>query len=265
MTTATKPAKPSLFRAGSAPVAPAPVAPPANLVPAGLLTPPKQPVIGGGASVPYVQFYHPMSPKAADLAAMFPGIKEGEEGVILHRPDGKPTRIKPFSFFLLDFHQFDAKFASDGALIAAKPASGRYSEGWKDTIDTALVILTLEGLIPACCRFAGVRTDVARFAAGLLAAVETPEWMAKSHAHAQAAAMPYTQFRAFTMVGWQTRQAKSTGRLLTCTTGTEQPIGPADAAKVLDWISQPETHAAIAAVKDDFARRVAEVQAKMPK
>lgn len=138
---------------------------------------------------PYVQFMHPMS---KNFRQMLTAVGNQPNGTPVLVNSNTFTLLSPFKFMVTEaFHQYNAESDDKGELIAYREIDtpGRNPRGWSEFIDSIIVLIIGNDLIPARCRFKGPKCPAIKTAIDALQNdAETEDFGGRSKDHGKVVA-----------------------------------------------------------------------------
>lgn len=161
-----------------------------------------------GSGVDYVGF---ADAKSKNLEALMnAGVRPGDAYV---RVDGVYEKVNPLEFHLLAATQLWVNFDNTGQVLSVTNKDPRSWKGpFKETIETAVLVYTSRGVVPAKATFRTTKAKPARIANKELAAAATAEWAKLDKAHAAVAgAFVIPGLRFFVVADIQKQTAKGSG------------------------------------------------------
>lgn len=208
---------------------------------------------------PYVVFASTKSPAFADLSRDLPGLQDGDP-VIVTEP---PVRLNPFRFYLIDGFQHWSILDGEGkpfktTLDKEKAAESR---DWKEHVETLLIVVTEEGLVPARCTFKTTKTNAAMKAVQTLRIARDAEaWGGISPAHKATLGIPQAWARFLTTVTLKRGTSRSSGFAYVAANAFVEPTGVAEWKQLADAFKDAAFKSLADATHKSFMSRVAEIK-----
>ena len=220
----------------------------------------------GGAST-YGCFVHP---NARAFARIVQDTGAQSDEVVIVPPVGRKCRkLDELVFFLCDHFQHYPTYDGAGMITKVYPdwLSVPFAEqnDIRETVDTVILCVTDDALIPCRFSFRGTKVGIAKDAADALAkASDEKEWASDSAEHALTVQhIQHARMRYVTRATYQAATSKKTGRPYRAGAGLIEPSTPAQWKLLAEGFDSDEFRAEFDSCKQSFDDWKAAIEKQM--
>lgn len=214
---------------------------------------------------PYVIFASTRSENFARWSAEVPGLNDGDP--LLVRGE-KLVRLLPFQFHLIRAFQHFSIVDNTGTILrmtrdpnVAKAESTK-SARFDEHIETVLLVVLPDEIVPARCTFKTTKTNAAHKAIQAVTLAATPEWAKLSPDHKETLNAPQPWMRVLVNVTLKAGTSRSSGFRYVAANASIKPTGVADWRRIGKFFEDEQGTASANEVVAQYERRLEDVMAK---
>ena len=216
------------------------------------------------SKTPYIQFVSSKSKNYGEVYSAIKTIREGEP--VLIQPEKDPIKLNPLKYFLLHASEYWGNFNQLGELVSMsyeKPEAVAKGPYFAQVIETAVLVVLEDRLVPAQCRFKATKCPAVYPAISALAEANTAAWGHKGADYAFTLKIdkPWARFTTTSTRTERTNREKGT-TYPTMEKGVINPTSAADLTKLVAFFQDADAVAVLHEVASGYKRRLAEAAKK---